>query len=150
MSRRLPIAPRLALAASVAALVAVAPGWSNSTWASAPTGHTHYHAAHPPKHGPLSGKWSGSYSGTFGGTFKLTWQQSGESLTGTIMISGFGDVPTSIHGTVQGASISFGTVGSKSITYSGSVSSNSMHGTWQMKAGGQSLGGGSWKASKSS
>jgi hypothetical protein len=25
-----------------------------------------------------------------------------------------------------------------------------MHGTWQMKAGGQSLGGGSWKASRSS
>jgi hypothetical protein len=25
-----------------------------------------------------------------------------------------------------------------------------MHGTWTMKAGGQSLGGGSWKASKSS
>jgi len=150
MSWRLPIAPRLALATGVAALVAIAPGWSSSTWASAPRAHTHYPAAHSAKHGPLSGKWSGSYSGTFGGTFKLTWQQSGESLTGTIMISGFGDVPTSIHGTVQGASISFGTVGSKSITYSGSVSSNSMHGTWTMKAGGRSLGGGSWKASRSS
>ena len=150
MSWRLPIAPRLALAASVAALVAVAPGWSNSTWASAPAAHPHYYAAHPPKHGPLSGKWSGSYSGAFSGTFSLTWQQSGPSLTGTIKISGFGGVPTSIHGTVQGASISFGTVGSKSITYSGSVSSSSMHGTWTMKAGGRSLGGGSWKASRSS
>ena len=150
MSWRLPIAPRLALAAGVAALVAVGPGWSSSTWASVPAGHTHYHASHPPKHGPLSGKWSGSYSGAFSGTFSLTWQQSGQNLTGTIEISGFGDAPTSIHGTVQGASISFGTVGSKSITYSGSVTRTSMHGTWQMKAGRHSLGGGSWKASKSS
>ena len=150
MSWRLRISPRLALAAGVAALVAFGPGWSNSTWASAPTGHTHYHAAHPPKHGPLSGKWSGSYSGAFNGTFSLMWQQSGKNLSGTIKISGFGDVPTSINGTTQGTSISFGTVGPKAITYSGSVSSNSMHGTWQMKAGGHSLGGGSWKASKSS
>jgi hypothetical protein len=150
VSWRFLVASRLALVTGVAALVAVAPGWSNSSWASAPTTHTHYHAAHATKHGPLSGKWSGSYSGTFGGTFKLTWQQSGQNLIGTIMISGFGDVPTSIHGTVQAASISFGTVGSKSVTYSGSVSSNSMHGTWTMKAGGRSLGSGSWKASRSS
>jgi len=150
MSWRLPISQRLALATVVAALIAIAPGWSNSTWASAPTGHTHYHATHPPKHGPLSGKWSGSYSGAFSGTFSLTWQQSGKDLSGTIMISGFEDVPTSIHGTVKGASISFGTVGSKSITYSGSVSGNSMSGTWTMKTDGQSLGGGAWKASRPS
>ena len=96
------------------------------------------------------GKWSGSYSGAFSGTFSLTRQQSGEDLSGTIMVSGFNDVPTSIHGTVQGASIRFGTVGSESITYSGSVSGNSMSRTWKMQAGGRSLGGGSWKASRSS
>ena len=150
MSWRLPIAPRLALATSVAALVAVAPGWSNSTWASAPTVQTRYHSAHPPKHGPLSGTWLGSYSGAFSGTFTLTWQQSGQNLSGTIKVSGLNDVPTSINGTVQGAFIRFGTVGSKSITYAGSVSGNSMSGTWKMKAGGRSLGGGSWHASKSS
>jgi hypothetical protein len=150
MSWRLSVSARLALATGVTALVAVVPGWSNSTWASTPTGNTQYHAAHPPKHGPLSGKWSGTYSGTFSGTFNLTWLQSGKNLSGTIEISGFNDVPTSIHGTVHGASIRFGTVGSKSVTYSGSVSGNSMSGTWQMNAGSQSLGGGSWKASKSS
>ncbi|MGO9964668.1 MAG: hypothetical protein ACLPUG_14750 [Acidimicrobiales bacterium] len=155
MFRRLLVVPRLALVTGVAALVAVAPGWANSTWASAP-GHTAYHAAQKskpkpkPKVGPLSGKWSGSYSGTFSGTFSLTWQQSGQNLSGTIKISGFSDVPTSLHGTVQGGSISFGTVGSKSITYSGSVSGSSMSGSWKMKAGGQLLGGGSWKASRSS
>jgi len=150
MSWRLPVAPRLALATGVAALVAVAPGWSNSIWASAPTAHTPFHTAHPPKHGPLSGTWSGSYSGAFSGTFTLTWQQSGQKLSGTIKVSGLKDVPTSIHGIVQGASIRFGTVGSESITYAGSVSGNSMSGTWKMQAGGRSLGGGSWHASKSS
>jgi hypothetical protein len=150
MSRRLPTASRLGLAAGVAALVAIAPGWSNATWASAPTGQALHHTAPLHSHGSLSGKWSGSYSGAFSGTFKLTWTQSGQNLGGTIMISGFKNVPTSIHGTVQGASIRFGTVGSESITYSGSVSGNSMSGTWKIQAGGRSMGGGSWKASKSS
>ncbi|MGA3218735.1 MAG: hypothetical protein ABSE77_06615 [Acidimicrobiales bacterium] len=149
MSWRLPIAPRLALTTTVVALVAIAPGWSNSAWAAAPTAHKHHHTAPLSNHGSLSGKWSGSYSGAFNGTFNLTWQQSGQSLSGTIMVSGFKNVPTSIHGTVQGASIRFGTVGSESITYSGSVSGSSMSGTWQIQAGGRSMGGGAWKASKS-
>jgi len=150
MSWRLPIAPRLALVTGVAALIAIAPGWSSSTWASAPTGHKLHHTAplsNPPS---LAGKWSGTYSGAFSGTFSLKWQQSGKNLSGTIMVSGFKNVPTSIHGTVQGASIRFGTVGSESITYSGSVSGKSMSGTWKIQAGGRSLGGGPWKASKSS
>jgi hypothetical protein len=109
-----------------------------------------YHTAAPAKDGSLSGKWSGSYSGSFSGTFKLTWQQSGQDLSGTIRISGFGDVPTSIHGTVHGSSIRFGTVGSETITYSGSASGSSMSGTWKIQTAGRSLGGGSWKASRSS
>jgi hypothetical protein len=99
--------------------------------------------------GPLSGKWSGSYSGSFSGTFNLTWQQSGTQLSGTIMVSGFHNVPTSINGTVKGTSISFGTVGSESITYSGSVSGSSMSGSWTIQAGGRSVGTGSWQASRS-
>ena len=149
MVYRLLVGPRRA-AIGVAALIVVASGWSSSTWASTPTGNAAYHAAHKAKYGPLSGKWSGNYSGAFNGTFMLTWKQSGKNLSGTIKISGFSDVPTSLHGTVQGGSISFGTVGSKSITYSGSVSGSSMSGSWKMKAGGQLLGGGSWKASRSS
>ena len=47
-------------------------------------------------------------------------------------------------------SIRFGTVGSQSITYSGSVSGPSMSGNWKILAGGKSMGGGSWSASKSS
>jgi hypothetical protein len=82
--------------------------------------------------------------------FRLAWQQSAQNLSGTIVISGFGNVPTSIHGTVHGASIRFGTVGSESITYSGSVSGKSMSGTWNIEADGRSLGHGSWDASRSS
>ncbi|MGO9583446.1 MAG: hypothetical protein ACLP36_11600 [Acidimicrobiales bacterium] len=145
MSWRLPIAARLALATAVAALVALAPGWSNSTWASAPN-----HAAPAAKHGSLSGKWSGTYSGTSSGTFSLTWQQSGKNLSGTIMISSF-KKPKSIHGIAQGTSIRFGTVGSDAITYSGSisVSGNSMSGSWQRQHDGRSVGHGSWKAARS-
>jgi hypothetical protein len=150
MSWHFPVAPRLALTtAGLAALVAIAPGWSNPASASAPTTNQHVHTASPPKQASLSGKWSGSYSGSFSGTFKLTWQESGHNLSGTIMVSGFKNVPTPIHGTVQGSSIRFGTVGSEAITYSGSVSGKSMSGTWKIEAGGRSMGGGSWNASKS-
>jgi hypothetical protein len=150
MSWRLPITPRLVLASGLAALVAVVAVSGNSAWASVPARHCYYHTSQSSKPGPLSGKWSGSYGGTFSGTFSLTWQESGHNLSGTIRISGFKDLPTSIHGTVQGASIRFGTVGSESITYSGSVSGSSMSGSWKMQAGKRSLGGGSWKAAKSS
>jgi hypothetical protein len=146
VSRRLPIASRLALTAGLAAFIAISPAWTSLTWASTATSHT----APTPKHGALSGKWSGTYSGSFTGTFKLTWQESGHNLGGTIMISGFKNVPTSIHGTVQGTAIRFGTVGSEAITYLGSVSGASMSGTWKIQAGGRSMGGGSWNASKSS
>ena len=111
-----------------------------------PRGHT----ATPSKHEPLSGKWSGRYSGSFSGTFKLAWQQSAQNLSGTIIVSGFDNAPTSIHGTVHGVSIRFGTVGSESITYSGSFSGKSMSGTWTIQADGRSLGQGSWGASRSS
>ena len=97
----------------------------------------------------LSGHWSGRYSGTFTGTFDLTWHQSGTSLAGTITISSLNDGGTAINGSVQGSSIRFGTVGSQAITYTGSVTGSSMSGSWQIAAGGQSHGGGSWSASRS-
>ncbi len=145
MSRRCPSVVQLALVTGAAALGVIGPSWSNPAWAAGPTAHKP-HVAH---HISLSGKWSGSYSGSFSGTFKLTWQQSGQDLSGMITISGFKDAPTSINGTVHGTVITFGTVGSESVTYSGSASASSMSGTWKIQAGGRSLGGGSWTASKS-
>jgi hypothetical protein len=93
----------------------------------------------------LSGKWSGKYSGAFSGTFNLTWQQSGSSLSGMITLSApAATVP--LNGTVKGNTISFGTVGSVAVTYSGTFSGSSMSGSYTV--GGQS--GGSWSATKSS
>ncbi len=92
----------------------------------------------------VSGTWSGKYSGAYSGTFTLTWQQSGTSLSGSIKISSFNNAPTDINGNLQGNSISFGTVGSQAITYTGTVSGNSMSGSWQIQGGV----GGSWSATK--
>ena len=66
---RFPTVSRLAVTAGLAALVAIAPGWSSPTWASPATGQRHDHSVAAPKHKSLSGKWAGKYSGSFSGTF---------------------------------------------------------------------------------
>jgi hypothetical protein len=144
----LPVARRLVLAVGLSGFVAIAPYWGNTAWAKAPTSHHASH--HSTKSGPLSGSWSGSYSGAYSGTFSLKWQQSGSKLSGTIKVSAFSNAPTALTGTVEGNAITFGTVGSQAITYSGSFSGSTMSGTWKMQAGGRSIGGGSWKASRTS
>ncbi len=97
----------------------------------------------------LSGKWRGQYSGTYQGHFILRWHQSGSRLSGTIALSTPARGAVGIHGTVQGGTIRFGTVGSEAITYSGSASGNSMSGTWQIKGSNGAAGGGPWSASRS-
>jgi hypothetical protein len=89
----------------------------------------------------LSGKWKGTYSGTYSGTFVLDWNQSGSKLSGTIDLSTAGRVP--VNGTVDGSSIKFGTVGGSAVHYTGSVSGDSMSGSYTT-AGGD----GSWTAHK--
>jgi hypothetical protein len=94
----------------------------------------------------LSGTWDGSYDGAYKGTFTLDWQQAGTKLTGTIELPSLGgSVP--INGTVAGDTIKFGTVGSTNIQYSGSVSGDSMSGSYKVLTGGGSVGG-SWKANR--
>lgn len=96
--------------------------------------------------GPLSGRWNGQYSGAFSGTFVLHWRESGSRLSGTIHISSEGQsVP--IHGSVAGGNIRFGTVGSTEITYTGSVSGDSMSGNYQVHSPNGSSGG-PWHASR--
>ena len=90
----------------------------------------------------LSGKWNGQYSGAYNGTFVLDWQQSGSTLSGEITLS----APQStlgIHGALHGSAITFGTVGSVAITYTGTVSGSSMSGKYSTPGGG-----GSWSATK--
>jgi hypothetical protein len=94
----------------------------------------------PASTGSLTGKWTGSYGGTFTGTFTLTWVESSGKLTGTIDLSTSGTVP--LNGTVEGDQITFGTVGSTAVTYTGSVSGDTMSGTY--KAG--TAGSGTWQA----
>ncbi len=95
----------------------------------------------------LSGTWSGQYSGSYQGSFTLTWTQSGSELSGTIKISAPAST-MSINGAVQGDSISFGTVGSYGITYSGKVSGDSMSGSYKVSDGQGSSG--PWSASRAS
>jgi hypothetical protein len=93
----------------------------------------------------LSGRWSGRYTGSYSGTFNLSWSQKGSNLRGKIRLSSTATTET-LTGTVKGTSITFGTVGSAAITYSGTVSGDSMSGTFQV--GGAR--GGTWTATKSS
>jgi hypothetical protein len=158
MNSKLARLPRtLLIAAATAALATAlaACSTSNNSTGTGGTGHTHTtapktkaKAASAPKSASaLSGKWSGNYSGSYSGTFKLNWRQSGSHLHGTITISN----PKStlpINGTVNGTAIKFGTVGSTAITYTGTVSGNSMSGTYKVGPANGSTGG-PWSASKS-
>ena len=94
--------------------------------------------------GGLSGTWLGQYGGASQGTFTLIWAQSGSKLSGTIKISN-PSTTFNVKGTVHGSAITFGTLGEGVITYTGSVSGNSMSGSYQAPTGG-----GSWSASKKS
>lgn len=96
----------------------------------------------------LSGTWHGQYSGAYSGTFTLIWQQNSATLSGTIQLSNPDGGTLPIHGTVQGGSIHFGTVGSTAITYSGSVSGSSMSGAYQVHLASGTTGG-NWNASRS-
>ena len=96
--------------------------------------------------GGLSGTWSGQYSGAFQGTFTLTWQQSGSTLSGTIKLSA-PPLNLPISGNVNGSAIQFGTLGAVGVTYSGSVSGNTMSGTY---TAGTTARGGSWSATNGS
>jgi hypothetical protein len=143
---------RLLLGALAAALAVALAACSTSSSTSTPgTGGTHKHSSQPaatktsaPAASSLSGTWSGQYSGSYSGTFTLHWTQSGTHLHGTITISNpHSRLP--INGTVNGNAIRFGTVGGPGITYSGTVSGNSMSGTYQVAG----HAGGPWSATKS-
>jgi hypothetical protein len=86
--------------------------------------------------------------GTFQRTFVLDWQQSGSNLSGTIKLSSESGTDE-VNGTVNGGMISFGTVGSQAITYSGSVCGDSMSGAYKVQTPNGSVGG-SWSATKGS
>jgi hypothetical protein len=95
----------------------------------------------------LSGSWSGTYGGAYSGTFKLHWTQSAATLRGSIWITYKGQSDkTTVTGKLTGTEIRFGAVGPVGvITYTGSVSGNSMSGHYTTPNGG-----GNWNAHKTS
>jgi hypothetical protein len=131
----------LALAVSLA--VTICCGASTATAASARAAGAP--AANERAARGLSGTWSGTYGGAYHGTFTLHWTQTGSRLNGTIKLSTGPNSKLGIKGTVKRGAIRFGTVGSMAITYSGSVSGESMSGSYQTPGGG-----GSWSAHKTS
>ena len=148
-------ASHLGLAALLAVLGVTAIGCSSNNNSPSPTVATSPEAVSPSTTSPpvtspsaatgdLSGTWSGKYDGAFNGTFTLTWTQSNSKLTGSIKLSTDGTV--NLNGVVAGNSIQFGTVGSTAITYSGTVSGDSMSGTYQVNGST----GGNWSATKTS
>jgi hypothetical protein len=143
-----PRAVALAMAMSLVGLIASGCGSSTKSTstkaAASPPAATSTTTTATTSSSGLSGKWSGQYSGAYSGTFKLNWQQSGSTLKGTISLSAPPGT-LGINGTVSGSSIKFGTVGGPGITYTGSVSGNSMSGSYTTPNGG-----GSWSATKSS
>jgi hypothetical protein len=144
---------RFILAAPVALLLAAGcssaptrtPAISAPTAPAASTASSSPASAAPAAPAGLSGKWSGQYGGSYSGTFILRWHQDGSKLSGTIRLSAPATTMP-IHGTVNGCVIRFGTVGSVGITYSGSVSGNSMSGSYQVASGNGA--GGHWSAAR--
>jgi hypothetical protein len=100
----------------------------------------------------LTGAWSGAYASTSSpgsnGTFTIQFTQSGSQLSGTINIQGSPCITTgTIIGTLNGGQITFGAVeGEQTIQYTGSVSGNTMSGTYSAPQCGNATG--TWTASK--
>ena len=141
------VALAAALAACTTSVGTVSTGHTGHTHAAAPKAKAAKAASAQKAISALSGKWSGNYSGSYNGTFKLSWHQSGSHLRGTITISNQRST-LPINGTVNGTAITFGTVGSMAITYTGTVTGNSMSGTYKVATANGSAGG-PWSASKS-
>jgi hypothetical protein len=120
---------------------------SNATAAATPTATSvptpTPTASQAPPTVQVTGTWAGQYSGPFNGTFSLTWTQTGSAVDGTIKLSSPADT-LNINGNLTGNAISFGAVGV--VRYSGTVSGNSMSGSYIDLANGQT---GSWSATKS-
>ena len=153
----------LALSIVVVVLSACATGSTEvTTGASGPT-QTGAAATGPTATGPtaptgptgvtLAGTWTGSWESEapgVSGTFTMKIEQTGSGFTGTIAIA---DTPCvsngSVIGSVDGDTINFGAVEAENeVAFSGSISGDSMSGTYQSPpaCGSDS---GTWKATRS-
>jgi hypothetical protein len=67
-----------------------------------------------------------------GGSFVLTWTQSGNALSGGIVVKGTPCLSVAVvTGSVSGSTISFGAVsGKNTVVYNGTISGSTMQGTY--------------------
>jgi hypothetical protein len=99
--------------------------------------------------GALTGAWKGTWINetpqTAVGTFTLTWAQQGSQLFGAIGVTGSNCLSAgNVTGDVDGNKITFGAVeGNNMITYVGTVSGNTMSGTYSSACGNSK---GTWSA----
>jgi len=93
--------------------------------------------------GDLTGTWNGTYNGSYSGTFTVKWTQNGSNVDGTIALPSVGTTEQ-LNGTVSGDKITFGTVGSFAVTYSGTFSGSSMSGSYNVTGSPA----GNWSATK--
>jgi len=110
-----------------------------STAASTPASTT----TAPAMAGDLTGTWNGTYNGSYSGTFTVKWTQNGSNVDGTIALPSVGTTEQ-LNGTVSGDKITFGTVGSFAVTYSGTFSGSSMSGSYNVTGSPA----GNWSATK--
>lgn len=101
---------------------------------------------------PLDGAWVGTWKASATsdtGTVRIQWKQTGSQLAGTIIVSNTPCVANgTITGLVNGNAITFGAVQSvTTIAYTGTLSGNTIAGTYQADAScGNATG--SWTATK--
>jgi hypothetical protein len=98
----------------------------------------------------LAGLWAGEYKSVLppnaDGTFTVVFEGSAPDYTGSIVIAGLCEPDCPISAKVTGNTIDFGSVGPRAVTYKGTISGNSMSGTYTVGTEGQ--GQGTWSAVK--
>jgi hypothetical protein len=104
----------------------------------------------------LTGTWQGTWTETdpdsMGGDFTVTWTQTGNTVAGTIQVTGTPCITQgTVNGQLDGQAITFGAVqGERTIAYTGMVSTdlNSMSGTFDASTCGDAVG--TWQAQRAS
>jgi hypothetical protein len=105
-----------------------------------------------PAAGTVAGDWNGTWQSTVvtqaTGTFTVTFAQNGNALTGTVRVADSTCLPEgSLTGVLNGSAITFGAVkGANTISYTGTVSGDSMSGTYGAPTCGPDQG--TWEATR--
>ncbi len=142
------------IVAGAAAFMLMGGGGAETTTTTSTTTTTTTTTTQPAGQAALEGYWHGTYksqSTASRGEFCFRLVKAGAGYAGTLAINDEANVyvgtgiPVAI--TVSGNQITMGWVAGPSVTFSGTISGNTMEGTWQI-SGGQYSDHGTWSASK--